>query len=140
MASNRNLPAARTRAGQQDHPSRRQSLPALQVPRPPSDAENVPPDPLGNCARPDRQTAAGAAAAGDGEVAAIPSGPPLVLTLPEAAATLRLERRFLDRAIAQKQVRVVYFGRAKRIPYSEVERLAAEGLPAPARPRQKDRK
>ncbi len=77
----------------------------------------------------------------DAEDEATPSGKrPLLLTLPEAAWELRLERRFLDRAIEKKQVRVVYFGRAKRIHREEIERLAREGLPPSAASRPKGAK
>jgi excisionase family DNA binding protein len=58
------------------------------------------------------------------------SAKPLLATIPEAAWELRLQRRFLDRAIEDGLVEVARFGRAIRIHRNEIERLAKEGLPS----------
>jgi excisionase family DNA binding protein len=49
-------------------------------------------------------------------------------TVAEAAKELRVSVRSLRRWIASGQVQIVRFGRAVRIPHSEVQRLAKAGI------------
>ena len=56
-----------------------------------------------------------------------------LVTVEEAATDLRMSLRSLRRWIAAKEVEVVRFGRAIRIPSDEVQRLAKVGLPVARR-------
>lgn len=53
------------------------------------------------------------------------------LTLPEAAAFLRLSRRFLERLIADETLPVVRFGRTVRIKQSDLIKLADRATERP---------
>jgi excisionase family DNA binding protein len=54
-----------------------------------------------------------------------PSVSPVVLTVNEAAASLRMARSSIYKMIAARRLRTVKFGRSRRIPVAEVQRLAA---------------
>lgn len=51
---------------------------------------------------------------------------PLLLTIPEAAAKLRIGRSTLCELIADRQVDVVHIGRAVRVTAAELERFVAD--------------
>lgn len=61
-----------------------------------------------------------------------PSGPAGLATVSEGAGYLRVDQRSLRRWIAAGEVRIVRFGRAVRIPWDELERLARSGVPRAA--------
>ncbi len=50
---------------------------------------------------------------------------PLVLTVPEVAAALRISRNSAYEAIRRGEIRALRFGRTLRVPAAEVERLLA---------------
>ncbi|MBK7406131.1 MAG: helix-turn-helix domain-containing protein [Phycisphaerales bacterium] len=52
----------------------------------------------------------------------------LLATIPEAARRWSVSERMVWKAIAEGTVKIVKLGRATRIPISEVERVAREGL------------
>jgi excisionase family DNA binding protein len=49
---------------------------------------------------------------------------PVVVTIDEAAAQLRLSRSMIYKMIAARKLRTVMFGRSRRIPVAELQRLA----------------
>jgi excisionase family DNA binding protein len=53
--------------------------------------------------------------------------PVLLLRVQEAARLLGVSRAFVYKLLAQGQIRTVKLGRVRRIPRTEVERLAREG-------------
>lgn len=54
-----------------------------------------------------------------------PSVSPVVLTINEAAASLRMARSSIYKLIAAKRIKTVRFGRSRRIPVVELARLTA---------------
>ncbi|MCL8207117.1 MAG: helix-turn-helix domain-containing protein [Actinomycetia bacterium] len=54
--------------------------------------------------------------------------PDALLTVAEAAAALRMSRRWVQVQARRGRIRGVRLGRRVRIPLSEVKRLAREGL------------
>lgn len=54
-----------------------------------------------------------------------PSVSPVVMTVNEAAASLRMARSSIYKLIAAKRIKTVKFGRSRRIPVAELQRLAA---------------
>ena len=54
---------------------------------------------------------------------------PLAYSLKDAAAALSVSQDVLYRAMGHNMIRYTRIGRMLRIPASEVERVAAEGLP-----------
>ena len=50
---------------------------------------------------------------------------PVVVTINEAAAALRMARSSIYKMIATQRIKTVKFGRSRRIPVAELQRLAA---------------
>src|SRR4051812_23764580 len=103
----------------QKHPAAKQSRVTRARPAKP-DAVLTLLDQMERRGRPKRDTETEPLSDGAEPAAAAANGKPLLLTVPEAAWELRLQRRFLDRAIEEDLVRVVHFGRAKRIHRDEI--------------------
>ena len=55
---------------------------------------------------------------------------PAFITIDEAALTLCLSRRTIEKWVFEKKIAVVHLGRAVRIPIEEIERLVnADAMP-----------
>ena len=50
---------------------------------------------------------------------------PVVVTIDEAAAQLRLSRSMIYKMIAARKLRTVMFGRSRRVPVAELQRITA---------------
>lgn len=57
------------------------------------------------------------------------AAPPRLVSVSDAARALAVSSRSVWRWIAMGELTTVKFGRAVRIPYEQVERLAREGVP-----------